>query len=72
MSGTGRRAWPRRQAAAGTRGRVTPAMLARRAEMVPLWAAGLTLAEIGERFGVTRQAVAAALRTVDGTAGGER
>jgi hypothetical protein len=40
--------------------------------MVPLWAAGLTLAEIGERFGVTRQAVAAALRTVDGTAGGER
>jgi hypothetical protein len=51
-----------RQAAAGPRGRLTPAALARRAEMARLWVAGLTLAEIGERFGVTRQAVACALR----------
>jgi DNA-binding CsgD family transcriptional regulator len=64
----------RRQAEAGPRGRkgVTPAALARRAEMARLWAAGLTLAEIGERFSVTRQAVACALRAVEGAAGGER
>ena len=61
----------RRQAeeAPRDRGRVTPATLARRAEMARLWAAGLTLAEIGERFGITRQAVACALRAVDGAAG---
>ena len=46
------------------RGRVTPGTLERRAEMARLWAAGLTLREIGERFGVTRQTVAAALRAV--------
>ena len=46
------------------RGRVTPATLARRAKMAELWAAGLPLREIGERFGVTRQTVAAALRAV--------
>ena len=46
------------------RGRLTPEALARRAEMARLWAAGLTLAEIGQRFGVTRQAVAAALAKV--------
>ena len=51
------------------RGRVTPATLARRAKMAELWAAGLPLREIGERFGVTRQTVAAALRAVDGAAG---
>jgi DNA-binding CsgD family transcriptional regulator len=66
----------RRQAEAAARGRghgrVTPAKLARRAEMAELWAAGLTLAEIGERFGVTRQAVGAALRAVEGAAGSER
>jgi len=60
-----------RQAAAGTRGRgrLTPEALARRAEMARLWAAGLTLAEIGRRFGITRQAVAGALRAVEGAAG---
>jgi hypothetical protein len=60
-----------RQAAAcvSGQGRLTPATLARRAEMAELWAAGLTLAQIGERFGVTRQAVGA-LRAVDGAAGG--
>jgi hypothetical protein len=51
---------------------LTPAALARRAEMAELWAAGLTLAKIGERFGVTAQAVGAALRAVEAAAGGER
>jgi hypothetical protein len=60
----------RRQAAAGARGRLTPAALPRRAEMARLWSADLTLAEIGRRFGVTRQAVAGALRAVEGAAGG--
>jgi len=62
----------RRQAQAGTQGRkrVTPAALVRRAEMARLWSAGLTLAEIGRRFGVTRQAVAGVLRAVEGAAGG--
>jgi DNA-binding CsgD family transcriptional regulator len=66
----------RRQAEAAARGRghgrVTPAALPRRAEMAELWAAGLTLAKIGERFGVTAQAVGAALRAVEAAAGGER
>jgi DNA-binding CsgD family transcriptional regulator len=63
----------RRQAEAGTRGRkrVTPEALAQRGEMARLWAAGLTLAEIGERYGITRQAVACALRAVERAAGGE-
>ena len=64
----------RRQAEAAPhgRGRITAAALARRAEMAELWAAGLTLAEIGDRFGVTRQAVVVALRAVEAAAGGER
>jgi hypothetical protein len=64
----------RRQAEAGTCGRtrIAPATLACRAEMARLWAAGMTLAEIGERYGLTRQAVACALRAVEGAAGGER
>jgi hypothetical protein len=37
--------------------------------MVRLWAAGLTLAQTGRRFGATRQAVAAALRAVEGAVG---
>jgi hypothetical protein len=41
-------------------------------EMAEMWAAGLTLAEIGERFGVTRQAVGAALRAVEAATEGER
>jgi hypothetical protein len=33
--------------------------------MARLWAAGLTLAEIGERYGVTRQAVQLALHAIE-------
>jgi general stress protein YciG len=47
------------------RGRRSPATLARWAEMARLWAKGLTLAEIGERYGITRQAVQLALRAVE-------
>jgi hypothetical protein len=61
----------RRQAEAGTRGRkgVTPAALARRSEMAGLWAEGMSQAEIGGRYGITRQAVACALRAVERAAG---
>jgi general stress protein YciG len=55
-----------RQAQAGGRRQgLRPGALARRAEMARLWAAGLSLAEIGARYRITRQAVQRALRAVE-------